>query len=116
MSAVLTEPTSGRVEYRTVSISSLRPFPENSRTFKPFAPENCEDDSLLVESIRRIEILSSPVVAKIAGNPDYVIISGHRRIAAAKVIGQSSVHCKIVPSSGSVTRKEQWLAGNLTRQ
>jgi ParB-like chromosome segregation protein Spo0J len=104
------------VEYRTLSASSLRPFPGNKIMFKPFDPDGCENDAFLVSSIKRIGVLCPPVVSKVAGQNDYMIISGHRRIAAAQLAGQSSIHCKIVPPSSGDHRRECWLAGNMTRK
>lgn len=103
-------------EFRVLPIVSLRPFPGNKIIFKPFDPEQCENDRMLVTSVKRHGILCPPVVSKVAGQNDYMILSGHRRIAAAELSGQSTVMCRIMPPASGDIRRSQWLSGNLIRK
>src|SRR5262249_43247521 len=72
-----------------VELSAIRPSPENDRLYRPIDP-NAPDIIALAESIRELGILDNLIITR-----DGYILSGHRRYAAAKIAGLTSVPCRI---------------------
>ena len=79
---------------------------ENLKEFKghPFKVVDDWDMVALTESIRKNGIISPVVVRPIEGTENYEIISGHRRIFAAKKAGLTEVPALIVYRKPRVTR------------
>lgn len=75
-------------EYQIVEleISALKPHPYNREIFD----RELEPDELMVESVKEEGIIDMPVVSQ-----DMFIVSGHRRIAAAKANGHKTIVCKV---------------------
>src|SRR5262249_49486031 len=71
-----------------VPIEDIRPSPENDELYRPVDPED-PDFLELVKSIRDFGI-KEPLVISLDG----FIISGHRRFAAAKIVGLETVPCR----------------------
>lgn len=67
---------------QTVPIGRLRPDPDNPRTA-------VGDVAELAASLRAVGLLQ-PIVARLAGG-DLIVVAGHRRLAAAKLAGWTSV-------------------------
>lgn len=68
-----------------IEIEKIRPF--NNHPFKVLDDDKMQD---LMESIRANGILS-PVLVRPVGNDRYEMISGHRRMHAAKLLGMESI-------------------------
>jgi ParB-like chromosome segregation protein Spo0J len=71
-------------------VSSLKPSPENLQLYR--SVEDDPDIAALAESIKKIG-LQEPLRATL----DNYIVSGHRRHAALKLIGQLFAPCRVVP-------------------
>lgn len=71
-------------------ISAIRPSPENERLYQPVDPTDPEIIAL-AKSIREIGVQEPLVITK-----DNWIVSGHRRHAAAKLIGQKTVRVRVL--------------------
>ena len=69
-------------------VEKLIPSPENRRLYRPILPDD-PDIQALAESIRNDGLLEPLVVSK-----DRFILSGHRRHAALKIIGQKTCLCR----------------------
>lgn len=73
---------------RKLSIESINPSPENDRLYYPIDPEDPEVQKL-AESIREHGILVPLVLTN-----DGWLLSGHRRLVAAKIAGLTHVPCQ----------------------
>ena len=91
MSTATTASKNGQVRFREISISRLKPSPENDRLYRPVNPADPEIKAL-AESIRRYGVREALVVTR-----DRYILSGHRRRAAAKLAGLTTVPCHVEP-------------------
>lgn len=79
----------GELGHVSILLSSLRMSPENERLYRPVR----EDDSeirALAQSIQQHGVMEPLVVSA-----DNWVLSGHRRLVAARVAGLSSVPCRI---------------------
>jgi len=73
-----------------VNIDSIKPHPENEEIFD----REAEPDPAMVQSIKEEDVIEMPVLSQ-----DLYIVSGHRRIMAAKALGQKTVICKVFKDS-----------------
>lgn len=73
------------------SVHTLRPAPENDQIYRRPDPDD-PDFRALVASIERDGIREPLVVTR-----DGFVVSGHRRLAAAKAAGLTHVPCRLVP-------------------
>ncbi len=80
-----------------VSIFDLNESVENSYLYDP--PSDSEIEQL-AESIKTRGLLDPIIITK-----DRYIISGHRRIAACRLLEKESVRCKVLPITYSKNRK-----------
>ena len=80
----------GVVSVPKISLETLRPSPENSTLYKPVDPADPEIIAL-ARSIRGHGVQEQLVVTA-----DYWVISGHRRLVAAKLAGLTAVPCKVL--------------------
>lgn len=73
-----------------VDLAMIRPSPENDRLYRPVS---LDDPGIieLGESVRQFGI-REPLVLTL----DYFIVSGHRRLAGAKLAGLDNVPCRFV--------------------
>jgi hypothetical protein len=71
-------------------VSEIHPSPENDTVYKPVDP-NDPDFRALVESIRIAEGIREALVVTIDG----FVVSGHRRLAAAKIVGLETVPVRV---------------------
>jgi hypothetical protein len=71
------------------SVGRLRPSPENDRIYRPIDPSDPNIRSL-AESI-----VENGIMEPLTITSDFFIISGHRRLAAAKLAGVETVPCVI---------------------
>ena len=71
-------------------IHTLQPHPLNADIYNPFNP-NVSHDKELIESIKEKGIL-----VPLAVRPSGLILSGHRRWQAAKVVGLETIPCEAV--------------------
>ncbi len=76
------------VRVAMVPTSSLRPSPENDKLYHPIDPDDAEFGEL-ISSIRKGGV-RVPLVA----TEDGFIVSGHRRHAAATIVGLEAVPCQ----------------------
>lgn len=79
----------GQDQIRQVSISKVRPSPENDQLYKPVR----ETDPEIVELAKSIRIHG--VIEPLVITLDHFILSGHRRFVAAKVAGLDSLPCRV---------------------
>lgn len=97
------------VQRRLIPVKNLTADPDNPR-------DDVVDDDLvaLAESIRSVGLLQDIVVRRIQPYPDairrFVVVAGHRRLAAVKLLGWSEVY---VLDRGPMSR-DQVLAAMLT--
>ena len=73
-----------------IPVEKLRPSPENSDLYRPVDPADPE----IVELARSIKAhgVQEPLIV----TADYFIVSGHRRLAAAKLAGLAALPCKVL--------------------
>jgi ParB family chromosome partitioning protein len=71
-----------------ISLDELHPSAANPR-------ENLKDIEGLASSIREVGLIQPLVVQKVPGKPGYQIVAGHRRHAAAKLVGWATVPCVV---------------------
>lgn len=76
-------------DIREISIDKLCPFPNH-----PYSIPDNEELDQLTESIRRNGILH-PLSVIASGKDDYYIISGHRRMTAARKAGLTELPCMV---------------------
>jgi ParB-like chromosome segregation protein Spo0J len=79
-------PISDEITY--VALSLIQPSPQNDKLYKPVNPDD-PDFKALVENVRANGVREALIVT-----PFGYIISGHRRYAAAKVVGLEIVPCR----------------------
>jgi hypothetical protein len=83
----------GKLRHARVSLiplEKLRPSPENDRLYKPVDPTDPE----MVELARSVK--AHGVQEQLIVTADYWIVSGHRRLVAAKRAGLVAVPCKVL--------------------
>jgi ParB-like chromosome segregation protein Spo0J len=78
-------------QVRLLSVSTIRPAPENDKVYRPIDPM-FPDVQSLANDIRELGILVPLVVSA-----DGWLLSGHRRLVAAKLTGLTEVPCMIDP-------------------
>ena len=76
-------------DIRELPIEKLQPFPNH-----PYSIPDNEELEQLTESIRRNGILH-PLSVIASGKDDYYIISGHRRMTAARKVGLTELPCMV---------------------
>jgi hypothetical protein len=76
----------GQVQF--LPIEAIYPSPENDKLYRPIDPDDADIQSL-ADSIRQHGVLEPLIVTL-----DNIIISGHRRYAAACLAGLSEVPCR----------------------
>jgi hypothetical protein len=96
--------TASQTELRVVRkrVRSLRPSPENTEIYRDtdFDP----DIGKLAESIRKNTLLQRPIITE-----DRYIVSGHRRVAALKLLGQQWVDCCVLPFRRRDMTKDEYI-------
>ena len=80
----------GLVPIQEIPITELTPSPENDQLYKPIDPAD-PDIIALARSIAEIGVQEPLVVTA-----DYFVVSGHRRLAAAKRARLSHVPCRVL--------------------
>lgn len=75
---------------RQIDLASIRPSPENEQLYKPVKRDDPAIQAL-AESIRERGVIEPLVITQ-----DYWIISGHRRFAAANLVGLDQVPCRVM--------------------
>ncbi len=90
MSTTLAKPEMPQAAFREIPIHKLIPSPENDQLYRPI--ELTDPDIIeLADSIAEIGVQEPLVVTA-----DYFVVSGHRRLAAAKQARLSSVPCRVL--------------------
>jgi ParB-like chromosome segregation protein Spo0J len=84
------KPEIGLVSISVIPVDWLRPSPENDDLYRPVDPTDPEIVEMAL-SIRAHGIQEALIVTA-----DFFIVSGHRRLAAAKLAGLTAVPCKIL--------------------
>ena len=80
----------GLVPIRSIPVEELRPSPENAQLYRPVDPTDPEIIAL-ARSVKAHGIQEPPIVTA-----DLYVLSGHRRLAAAKLAGLAAVPCKVL--------------------
>lgn len=83
----------GHVRVLHVPVAQLHPSPENDLLYKPVRDDDPETVAL-AESIRRDGVLEPLVITR-----DHYVLSGHRRLAAARLAGLDVVPCRVATIS-----------------
>ena len=78
-----------RVSHVQLAVHRLYPAPENKRLYPPVRPDDPEIQAL-AESIRKYGLKEPLVVSR-----DHFVLSGHRRLAALKLIGRKTCRCRV---------------------
>jgi flagellar hook-basal body complex protein FliE len=79
-----------KVEHvRLFGLNEIMPSPENAQLYKPVTPDD-EATIELAQSIRERGVLEPLKISA-----DYYVISGHRRLCAARIAGLSKVPCRV---------------------
>jgi len=99
-------------EIVTVNIEDLRPHPLQQEIYG----ETTVDDAF-VQSIQRTGVLQMPVIKKTDDDDfGYVIISGHRRVEAARLAELDKIECEIRTYDTSEDEEYDFLTANKTRE
>ena len=85
-----TKPELGQVRFRKIPIRKLTPSPENDQLYRPVDPSD-PDIAELADSIAEIGVREPLVVTA-----DYFVVSGHRRLVAAKRARLPHVPCRVL--------------------
>lgn len=103
-----TTPTPAQYERRRmdVAVGALKPAPWNPRG--EITPESVSD---LVGSIKSLGVIE-PLVAM----ENMTLISGHRRLAAAKLAGLETVSCDVLVGVDDMTARRMTIIENLQRK
>ena len=75
-------------ETEKIKLSKLKPFPDHK--FKLYTGERLTD---MVQSIEEYGVLSPIIVWD--NNGEYIILSGHNRVEASKILGMDEIPCTI---------------------
>lgn len=97
-------PELGHVPIRMIPVHEIVAAPENARLYRPV----CEDDpevQALADSIAE-QGVREPLVLSVDG----WLVSGHRRLAAAKLAGLEAVPCRIDPAANRERDPDGFLA------
>lgn len=97
-----------REYYETFDPKILRPFSLNEPTFGNIADDLDEE---FKESIKLYGVLTPPVVTT-----KKLILSGHRRIAAAMLAGITTISCKVTEETDQQVWREIWAEANRIRE
>jgi ParB/RepB/Spo0J family partition protein len=90
-----------------ISISALKPSKINSEIYDEITDESVQD---LVDSIGKLGLLEPIVV-----NQNHYILSGHRRVHAAKILGMSSVPYVVKPFANHDEEVAYLITKNMAR-
>ena len=93
-----------------VEVAKLKAAPWNPRP--KIAPDSVAD---LAESIKSLGVIE-PLVAMMGADGCAVLLSGHRRLAAAKIAGKDVVPCDILVGIDEQTAKRMTFIANLQRK
>lgn len=91
-----------------LNVAVLEPASDNPR-------RNVDADPEMVDTMKSLGVLEPLVVTKSRAN-GYVVIAGHRRLAAAKAAGLDEVPCVVHDDLDDRTRAEMMLVENLQRE
>lgn len=94
-----------------VPVEDLRPHPRQALVYGETAV-----DVAFVESIKRTGILQMPVVKVDEEDYGFVIISGHRRVEAAKQAGLTHVECEVRSYETVEDEEYDFFTANKTRK
>jgi hypothetical protein len=86
-------------------VRTLRSSPEND-LYRPIDIDNPDADLVaLANSVKRMGVLEPPTVTL-----DNFVVSGHRRIAAARIAGVQTVRCRVLPKARADYSKDEYVA------
>lgn len=92
----------------SVELDKLHPAPDNPR-------QDIGDITELADSIREQGLLQPLVVAR-REEGDFIVVVGHRRLAALKHLGETHAECQIREFDGTKGRIEAMIVENLHRE
>lgn len=92
-----------------IEVEDIHPAEDNPR-------QDLGDLSELVESIKGVGILQPLIVVPRPGMPGYLNVAGHRRLAAAKLAGLTTVPCIVRHDLDAQARREAMLVENIQRR
>ena len=84
-----------------VPVASITTAPENDLIYSPFALDNKDDIDLA------LSIKENGIQEPLALSSDLVLLSGHRRLAAATALGLERVPCRVLPVAYSQMSKTE---------
>src|SRR5262249_4238764 len=96
-------PKTGHVSFFELPLRQIRPSACNDKLYRPMDPSD-PDLQALAQNIREKGQLEPIVISQ-----DWVIISGHRRFAALKIIGATSAKVREWPIRSTDSRFEELL-------
>lgn len=84
----------------------------------PLQPEDRREIADIVDSMASVGgVLSPPIVMQVHGDDEaYVILSGHRRIAAAKSTGEKTLLCQVRDPLDTEQQVRIMMAGNVQKE
>ena len=117
-------PKSSRRDAPMMRVDNICPDPRNSRRLE-ITPENDPKLLELAESIKQFGDVLEPLVLRLRSEEDikgdycpdchYMLVSGHRRLAAAKLAGLETIHCSVWENLSDRQAFEMQLVENLHR-
>jgi len=119
LSASISKLETSKSQMQQINVDRIHLDPMNDTLYPRFDPENCEEDRDLIESIREAGLLQPLCVRRHEQLPDeHIVIAGHRRLQACKVVGIKKVECLILSAAteeDKITLKMDLVLSNRTR-
>ena len=119
LTAAISQMETSKSQMQQIGIERIHLDPTNDTLYPRFDPENCVDDRDLIESIREVGLLQ-PLCVRRHGQltDEYIVISGHRRLQACRLVGIKKVECLILSADTKeeqITMKMDLVLSNRTR-
>ncbi|HZW48578.1 MAG TPA: ParB N-terminal domain-containing protein, partial [Bacillota bacterium] len=119
LTAAISQMETSKSQMQQIGIERIHLDPTNDTLYPRFDPENCADDRDLIESIREVGLLQ-PLCVRRHGQltDEYIVISGHRRLQACRMVEVKKIECLILSVDTEVeqiTMKMDLVLSNRTR-
>lgn len=119
LTAAISQMETSKSQMQQIRIERIHLDLTNDTLYPRFDPENCADDRDLIESIREVGLLQPLCVRRHGQLPDeYIVISGHRRLQACRMVEVKKIECLILSvdtQEEQITMKMDLVLSNRTR-
>lgn len=100
-------------EYALVNLDLIDNNPVSRRTPEELLPEDPGIQELIRQIVLRGGLTRPLLVYRQKGEAEgrYMLVKGHRRLAALRAMGQELVHAYILPAKPPLSMEERWVNG-----